>query len=64
MQETNISQNKNELPLWDLTEIYKDIKDPMIKNDLKDIRNLSKEFLKKWKGVLFVFFRFLSFVFF
>ena len=50
MQETNISQNKNELPLWDLSEIYKDIKDPMIKNDLKDIKNLSKEFLKKWKG--------------
>ena len=50
MQETNISNNKNELPLWDLSEIYKDIKDPTIKNDLKNIRNLSKEFLKKWKG--------------
>ena len=50
MQQTNISNNKNELPLWDLSEIYKDIKDPMIKNDLKDIKNLSKEFLKKWKG--------------
>ena len=50
MQHTNISNNKNELPLWDLSEIYKDIKDPMIKNDLKDIRNLSKDFLKKWKG--------------
>ena len=50
MQKTNISNNKNELPLWDLSEIYKDIKDPMIKNDLKDIKNLSKEFLKKWKG--------------
>ena len=50
MKETNISNNKNELPLWDLSEIYKDIKDPMIKNDLKDIRNLSKDFLKKWKG--------------
>ena len=50
MQETNISNNKNELPLWDLSEIYKDIKDPMIKNDLKDIKNISKEFLKKWKG--------------
>ena len=50
MQKTNISNNKNDLPLWDLSEIYKDIKDPMIKNDLKDIKNLSKEFLKKWKG--------------
>ena len=50
MQDTNISNNKNELPLWNLSEIYKDIKDPMIKNDLKDIKNLSKEFLKKWKG--------------
>ena len=50
MQETNISKNKNELPVWDLSEIYKDIKDPKIKNDLQDIRNFSKEFLKKWKG--------------
>ena len=33
MKETNISNNKNELPLWDLSEIYKDIKDPKIKND-------------------------------
>ena len=50
MKQINISNNKNNLPIWDLSEIYTDIKDPKIQNDLKNIRNLSKEFLKKWKG--------------
>jgi oligoendopeptidase F len=39
----------NELPIWDLSEIYKDIKDPKIKEDLKSIRKISKEFLISWK---------------
>ena len=50
MQEINISKNQNKLPIWDLSEIYMDIKDPKIKNDLKDIRYFSEEFSKKWKG--------------
>jgi len=50
MKQINISNNKNNLPIWDLFEIYSDIKDPKIQNDLKNIRNFSKKFLKKWKG--------------
>ena len=50
MKETNISIIKNNLPIWDLSEIYTDIKDPRIKKDLEDIRNFSKDFSKKWKG--------------
>ena len=38
------------LPVWDLSEIYTDIKDPKIKTDLKNIKNSSDNFLKKWKG--------------
>ena len=44
---TEINYN---LPVWDLTEIYTDIKDPKIKTDLKKIRDSSDEFVKKWKG--------------
>ena len=44
-----MKKSNNELPIWDLTEIYKDIKDPMIKEDLKNIRKISKEFLISWK---------------
>ena len=44
---TEINYN---LPVWDLTEIYTDIKDPKIKTDLKRIRDSSNKFVKKWKG--------------
>ena len=44
---TEINYN---LPVWDLTEIYTDIKDPKIKTDLKKIRVSSNKFVKKWKG--------------
>ena len=44
-----MKKSNNELPIWDLTEIYKDIKDPKIKEDLKNIRKISKEFLTSWK---------------
>ena len=44
---TEINYN---LPVWDLKEIYTDIKDPKIKTDLKKIRDSSDEFVKKWKG--------------
>ena len=45
MTETNFN-----LPVWDLTEIYTDIKDPKIKTDLKKIKDSSDKFVKKWKG--------------
>ena len=44
---TEINYN---LPVWNLTEIYTDIKDPKIKTDLKKIRDSSDKFVKKWKG--------------
>ena len=44
-----MKKSNNELPIWDLTEIYTDIKDPKIKEDLKNIRKTSKEFLISWK---------------
>ncbi|MDB9869523.1 M3 family oligoendopeptidase [Alphaproteobacteria bacterium] len=44
-----MKKSNNELPIWDLTEIYTDIKDPKIKEDLKNIRKISKEFLISWK---------------
>ena len=47
---SSISKNKNDLPTWDLSEIYKGINDPKIKNDLNEIRKLSKAFKVKWKG--------------
>ena len=43
---TEINYN---LPVWDLTEIYTDIKDPKIKTDLKKIKDSSNKFVKKWK---------------
>ena len=44
-----MKKSNNELPIWDLTEIYTDIKDPKIKEDLKNIRKITKEFLISWK---------------
>ena len=41
---TKINYN---LPIWDLTEIYTDIKDPKIKTDLKNIKHSSDKFVKK-----------------
>ena len=40
----------NELPIWDLSEIYKNINDPKISRDIKNIRGSANNFLKKWKG--------------
>ena len=45
-----MSEINYNLPVWDLTEIYTDIKDPKIKTDLKKIRDTSNKFVKKWKG--------------
>jgi len=50
MNEIKINEMNNQLPNWDLSEIYKDIKDPNIAKDIKEIRALSDDFLTKWKG--------------
>ena len=55
MNEIKINEINNQLPIWNLSEIYKDIKDPNIGKDIKEISKLSKEFLKKWKGRHLVF---------
>ena len=52
MNEIKINEMNNQLPNWDLSEIYKDIKDPNITKDIKEIRSLSYNFLTNWKGKL------------
>ena len=50
MNEIKINEMNYQLPNWDLSEIYKDIKDPNIAKDIKEIKALSDDFLTKWKG--------------
>ena len=50
MNEMHINKMNNELPIWDLSEIYKNIKDPKISRDIKNIRGSANNFLNKWKG--------------
>ena len=41
MNEMHLNKMNNELPTWDLSEIYKNIKDPKIKDELKDLTNIA-----------------------
>ena len=50
MDEIKINTMDTELPVWDLSEIYKDIDDPSIESDIKIIKELSEDFSIKWKG--------------
>ena len=50
MNEMHLNELNNELPRWDLSEIYKNIKDPNISKDIKNIRETANNFLKTWKG--------------
>ena len=50
MNEMHLKKMNNELPIWDLSEIYKNIKDPKISRDIKNIKKIANNFLKKWKG--------------
>ena len=50
MNEIKIKKMDIELPTWDLSDIYKNIDDPKIDNDIKKIKNLSQDFATKWKG--------------
>ena len=43
---------KNELPAWDLSDLYKGIKDPQIKKDLAEYKKKASDFAKKYKGKL------------
>ena len=50
MDEIKINTMDTELPVWDLSEIYKDIDDPSIESDIKIIKELSEDFSIQWKG--------------
>ncbi len=43
---------KNELPAWDLSDLYKGIEDPKIKKDLSEYKKKALDFAKKYKGNL------------
>lgn len=43
---------KNELPAWDLSDLYKGIHDPQIKKDLAEYKKKASDFAKKYKGKL------------
>ena len=43
---------KNELPAWDLSDLYKGIKDPQIQKDLAEYKKKAADFAKKYKGKL------------
>ena len=50
MDQININKMEIELPSWNLSEIYQNIDDPNIESDIKTIKNLSQNFVTKWKG--------------
>ena len=50
MNEIHLNKMNNKLPTWDLSEIYKNINDPKIKKDLKNIKESANNFVKTWKG--------------
>jgi oligoendopeptidase F len=50
MNEIKINEMNNQLPNWDLSEIYEDIKDPNIEKDIKEINASSYYLLTKCKG--------------
>ena len=49
LQQTN---SRNELPAWDLTDLYQGINDPKIEKDLAAYCNLNKKLARQYKGKL------------
>ena len=45
-------KKQNDLPAWDLSDLYKGIKDPQIKKDLSEYKKKAADFAKKYKGKL------------
>ncbi len=43
---------KNELPAWNLSDLYKSTKDPQIQKDLAEYKKKAADFAKKYKGKL------------
>jgi len=42
--------DKNELPAWDLSDLYKSIDDCNIKTDIAKVKSLSASFATDYKG--------------
>lgn len=43
---------KEELPRWDLSDLYKGMTDPILEKDLKELESQVQEFSKKYKGCI------------
>ena len=46
----NMSQKQNNLPAWDLSDLYKSIDDPKVKTDIKKLGQLAQSFAADYKG--------------
>ena len=42
--------NKNELPAWDLSDLYKGIDDCNVQKDISKVKSLSASFASDYKG--------------
>ena len=47
-----MSENKQNLPAWDLSDLYHGINDPKINADMEDYRQSALTFAEKYKGRL------------
>ena len=45
-----MSQKQNNLPAWDLSDLYKSIDDPKVKTDIKKLGQLAQSFAADYKG--------------
>ena len=43
---------ENNLPAWDLSDLYKGINDPKIETDLSRCKNMAEDFARDYKGKL------------
>ena len=48
------NHSRNNLPAWDLTDLYQGIDDPKIAKDLQTYKNLNKKLAREYKGKLSV----------
>lgn len=52
MEQIKKKSNQNNLPAWDLSDLYDGIKDPKIEQDLEKYRKSAVSFARKYKGKL------------
>lgn len=53
-RELTKNHSRNNLPAWDLTDLYQGIDDPKINKDLQAYKNLNKKLAREYKGKLVV----------